>query len=196
MKTIRKGVLSSLLALSTIAPALAQDTKKESEFQLLLGGALELGGDNIATVYFTNGEDQKVNAGQGGSIAIGGQLKLAGAPNFALRTTIGFKYLTTQADNAHIRLTRIPFITTANWMAAPKLRIGAGLSAHTGIRFKADGIGEDMKFKGALGPIVEIAYSGIGLSYTAMKYKDALSNTYSANAIGLTFSGVVRPKKK
>lgn len=196
MKTIRKGVLSSLLVFSTIAPAFAQEAKKTSEFQLLLGGALELGGDNIATVYFTNGQDQKVNAGQGASIAIGGQLKLAGAPNFLLRTTVGFKYLTTQADNVHIRLTRIPFITTANWMVAPKMRIGAGLSAHTGIRFKADGIGEDMKFKGALGPIVEVAYSGIGLSYTAMKYKDARSNAYSANAIGLTVSGVVKPKKK
>ncbi|OLY93294.1 hypothetical protein SAMN05444008_10788 [Cnuella takakiae] len=196
MKTIKNAVLTSLLALGAAAPAFAQESKKESEFQLLLGGALELGGDNIATVYFTNGEDQKVNAGQGGSIAVGGQLKLANAPRFLLRTTVGFKYLTTQADNVHIRLTRIPFITTANWMVAPKLRIGAGLSAHTGIRFKTGGIGDDMKFKGAVGPILEIAYSGIGLSYTAMKYTDTEKNTYSANAIGITISGVVRPKKK
>ena len=35
---------------------------------LYLGGGIEFGGDKIAEVYFTNGADQSVNAGQGGSV--------------------------------------------------------------------------------------------------------------------------------
>lgn len=136
-----------------------------------------------------------MRAGQGGSIAVGGQFQFTGLEKLLLHATVGIKYVTTEADNVHIRLTRIPIHVTANWMAAKKLRVGAGLVMHRGIAFKADGIGEDMKFDAASGPVFEIAYSGIGLSYTAMKYTDQAKNSYSANAIGITFTGVL-PKKK
>jgi hypothetical protein len=88
----------------------------------------------------------------------------------------------------HIRLTRVPIHFTANYMAAPKLRLGAGLVTHRAINFNSGGLGGDFKFDAASGPIFEIAYAGIGLSYTAMKYKDDQSRTYSANAFGLNFS--------
>jgi hypothetical protein len=161
--------------------------KKSSPLRFLVGGALELGGDEIAEVYFTNGNKQSVKAGQGGSIAVGGQLQLPGAEQFLLRTTVGFKYVTTAADNVHVRLTRIPVHLTAHWIAGKKIMIGAGYATHRNIKFKTDGLGGDMDFKPAGGPRFELAYSGIGLSYTAMKYADAFGQNYSANAIGLTF---------
>lgn len=162
--------------------------------RLLIGGALELGGDEVAKVYFTNGDDQSVKAGQGGSIAVGAQYQFPKLERLLLRGTVGFKYVTTAADNAHIRLTRVPVILTANWMATDKLRLGGGLAMHRGIRFKADGIGPDINFEGASGPTFEIAYGGVGLTYTAMTYKGPENHTYSANAIGLAFSLVI-PKK-
>lgn len=170
-------------------PSLAQDsTSKKSPFKFLIAGALEFGGDDVAEVYFTNGNTQKVRAGQGGTIAVGVQFQIPTVEKLLLRSTIGYKYVTTEADNAHIRLTRVPIQFTANWMAAKKLRLGAGLLMHKGIKFNADGIGNDLKFHPATGAIFEIAYAGIGLSYTAMQYKDFDSNNYSANAIGVTFS--------
>jgi len=102
--------------------------------------------------------------------------------------------VTTQADNAHIRLTRVPVQVTANWMATKKLRFGAGVLTHQAIRFKADGIGQDISFDGATGPTFEVAYSGIGLTYTAMTYKDQDKNTYSANAIGVSLTLAI-PKR-
>jgi hypothetical protein len=39
--------------------------------------------------------------------------------------------------------------------------------------------------------VIEIAYYGIGLSFTALKYTDQNNETYSANAFGITFSGVL-----
>ncbi|HWJ02578.1 MAG TPA: hypothetical protein VNU93_02790 [Verrucomicrobiae bacterium] len=155
-----------------------------------------MGGDKITEVYFTNGEKQSVRAGQGGTLTVGAQVQVPGAERLLFHASAGIKYVTTQADNAHIRLTRVPVLLTANWMAAKKLRLGAGLATHRGIRFKADGIGDDVKFDAASGPMFEIAYSGIGLSYTAMNYKDEFNNTYSANAIGITVTGVIPAKKK
>jgi hypothetical protein len=173
----------------------AQDsTKKTSPIRFLVTGGLELGGDEVAKVYFTNGNTQSVRAGQGGSIAVGAQLQLPSVEQFLLRATVGYKYVTTAADNVHIRLTRIPVVFTGNWMATKKLRFGAGLAMHNNIKFKADGLGDDIPFEGASGPTFEVGYSGIGLTYTAMNYKDKDKHSYSANAIGLSFSFTIPGK--
>ena len=157
-------------------------------------GAFEFGGDDVAEVYFTNGGKQSVKAGQGVSFAVGGEFQMPGVEKLLLHATVGYKYVTTKADNAHIRLTRVPILVTANWMATQKLRLGAGLAAHRGIRFKADGVGEDMTFHGDTGPTFEVAYSGIGLTYTAMTYKDQEKHTYSANAVGVSLT-LALPKR-
>jgi hypothetical protein len=195
MKMKQKLTLICLLLFVVLNHSFAQEgEKKNPPLRLLLGGALELGGDRVAEVYFTNGNSQSVRAGQGGSIAVGGEFQVPKVDKLLLRGTVGFKYVTTEADNVHVRLTRVPIQFTANWMVAPKWRLGAGLSMHRAIRFKADGIGEDISFDSANGPVFEIAYRGIGLMYTVMKYKDQADMTYSANAIGITFSGVL-PKR-
>ena len=72
-------------------------------------------------------------------------------------------------------------------MFTDKWGVGAGLASHQNIRFKADGIGEDISFKGATGPRFEIAYRGISLTYTAMNYQDNYDQTYGANAVGLWY---------
>ncbi len=172
--------------------ALAQAVEKKSPVRFLIGGALEFGGDEVAKVYFTNGEDQSVRAGQGGTILIGGQFQLPKEPRLLFRATVGFKYVTTQADNAHIRLTRVPLQFTANWMITDKIRLGTGIVSHQNIKFKADGIGQDITFSGANGPIFELAYRGIGLTFTLLKYKDQSNVTYSANAIGISFSTTIQ----
>ena len=104
---------------------------------------------------------------------------------------MGYKYVTTEADNAHIRLTRVPLQLTTNWQCTEHWRAGAGVALHRGIQFKADGVGQDITFRGASGPTVEVAYHGIGLRYTAMSYTDQIDATYSANALALTLTAVI-----
>lgn len=194
MKPIQ-STLFFILFLSFFSQSYSQEpTKKTSPVRFLIGGALELGGDKVAEIYFTNGEKQGVRAGQGISIGVGGQLQIPGAEKFLLRSTVGFKYVTTAADNVHVRLTRVPIVVSGNYMATPKLRLGAGLSMHRSIRFKTDGLGDDYNLQPASGPIFEIAYAGVGLTYTAMKYKDQENNSYSANAIGISYS-IALPNK-
>lgn len=202
-----KSILLTCLGIGCLYQVHAQDlpqgaavpvaTPSESTYKpvrLLLGGALELGGDNVAKVYFTNGQEQSVKAGQGGTVSVGAQLQFKGVERLLLRTSVGYKYLTTQADNVHIRLTRVPIHLTANWMAHKNVRLGAGLVTHQAIKFHADGIGDNIAFNAATGPVFEVAYRGVGLSYTIMTYKDKANHTYAANAVGLTVSGVL-PKR-
>jgi hypothetical protein len=168
--------------------------QKTFPLRFLIRGSLEFGGDRVAEVYFTNGEKQSVRAGQGGTIAIGAEFQVPGVERLLFDATVGYKYVTTQADNVHIRMTRVPVQLMANWMATKKLRLGAGVVTHQAIRFKADGIGENMKFEAATGPTFEVAYAGVGLSYTPMTYKDQNHYSYSANAIGVTFRFAI-PKR-
>lgn len=191
MRISKKRTLLLLLFVTSFCHLYAQvKEKKVSPVRFLIKGAFEFGGDAVADVYFTNGEKQSVRAGQGVSIAVGGEFQLPRVEKLLLHATVGFKYVTTQADNVNIRMTRVPILVTANWMATKKLRFGAGVATHQAIRFKADGLGEDITFAGATGPTFEVAYGVIGLTYTPMTYKDQDQHTYSANAIGvsLTFS--------
>lgn len=111
-----KLVLGIVFVLTLFENAVAQDEPKYRPVRFLVGGALEFGGDEVAKVFFTNGETQAVRAGQGGSISIGAQVQFPKASKFLLRGSIGYKYVTTQADNVHIRLTRVPMQLTANFM--------------------------------------------------------------------------------
>jgi hypothetical protein len=194
-ENVQKLILVTFLFLASYCHSFAQNNeKKVSSVRLLIRGALEIGGDRVAEVYFTNGEKQSVRAGQGGSIAIGSEFQMPHVERLLFQATVGYKYVTTQADNVHIRLTRVPILVTGNWMATKKLRLGAGIATHQAIRFKTDGLGQDIAFDGATGPTFEVAYSGIGLTYTAMKYKDQDKHAYSANAIGLSFT-IAIPKR-
>jgi hypothetical protein len=192
MKNIKKVLLFTCLLFTSFTCLIAQEIKlKPRALRFLIMSGLELGGDEIAEVYFTNGNSQGVKAGQGISLGIGGQYQIPGAEKLLLRGTVGIKYVTTAADNAHIRLTRFPIHLNANWMITNKLLIGAGLASHRAIRFKADGVGDDVKFFPANGPRFEVSYAGIGLTYTAMKYKEQGNASFSANSIGLSLTGVL-----
>ncbi len=196
MKLLNKITLLLTLFFVSFGYSYAQDSlkltkpviKKPSDFRLLIKGALEFGGDEVAKVYFTNGKSQSVNAGQGGSIAVGTEYRVPGEERLRFQASIGYKYVTTQADNAHIRLTRVPMQFTANWMAAPQFRIGAGVVSHQAIHFNAGGLGDNISYKSASGPVFELAYGVAGLSYTAMSYKDDTNTSYSANAVSFSFT--------
>ncbi|MBL7870883.1 MAG: hypothetical protein JNM78_04685 [Cyclobacteriaceae bacterium] len=174
----------------------AQVETKYRPIRFLISGALEFGGDEIANVLFSNGDDQSVNAGQGATISVGTQIEFPNIEKFLLRASIGYKYLTTQADNVHIRLTRVPVQLTANFMATDKLRLSAGLVTHTGVKFNSGGLGGNMTFKSNVGPVFEVAFYGVGISFTTLHYIDQNNKSYSANAYGVTFSGVIPGMKK
>ncbi|MCC5939378.1 MAG: hypothetical protein JJU34_19015 [Lunatimonas sp.] len=184
MKTM---ILLVLLISSAFVHRLSAQTSKPLRF--LLEGALELGGDEVATVQFTNGQSQRVNAGQGISIGAGGEFAVPGLESLRLRSSVGIKYVTSAADNVHIRLTRIPIRVSGNYVFNETWRTGVGMAFHQNIRFNSGGLGGNFSLGNASGPFFEFAYKSIGLSYTIMSYQDEMANVYAANAIGLIISG-------
>lgn len=169
--------------------------EKPSTVRLLISAALELGGESVAEIQFQDGDTQDVNAGQGGSIAVGIEVQPPSLDFLLFQGTIGIKYVTTEAENAHIRLTRFPIELTANFLITKDIKVGAGLSAHTNINFKADGVGPDNSFDNAVGPLFEASYAGFGLRYTQMTYTDEFGFDYDASSVGFFYKGVIFPRK-
>ena len=165
------------------ASGFSQEAKKG--LTLSLGGALELGGDQVAQVYFTNGEDQSVNAGQGGSILVG--LEYGFNKFFSIRSVLGYKYVTTAATNANITLTRFPMRFSGVVHFSPKWWASAGYATQQRIVFKGDGIIDNFKLSTSGGPHIEFGYDNFFLNYTGMKYTDNLNAEYNASCFGIGF---------
>lgn len=177
-------VTGPALAQRPPSPLQASPAPQPGGFGFVLGGSLEFGGDDVATVLFTNGEEQDVKAGQGLGVDAGVYYRFAGAP-FSLRGTVGFKYVTTQAENADINMRRVPLQLVGSYHLDGGARMGLGLVRHNGVKFDADGIGEDIEFDDATGYTVEIGWKWILLSYTGIEYTDDLGIDYSGDNFGL-----------
>lgn len=178
----------SFTTVSVFSQETTLSTNNSPNLKFLVGAGIEFGGDSVAQIFFQNGSDQSVNAGQGLAVSVGGELSFPSLEKFSLRATLGFKYVTTKATNYHITLTRIPLEFSANYMVTKSIRLAAGFASHQNIKFNSDGLGANETFKGGFGPKLEIAYKWIGLSYTIMNYSDSLNNSYNANAFGITLS--------
>jgi hypothetical protein len=166
----------------------AQQTERSLTSKLLIEAGIEYGGDEILQVFFTNGEDQKMRAGQGGCIAVGGELQFSSVKHLMVRASIGIKYNTTAADNANIRLTRIPVHLTPFWKLNDDFRLGIGITTHMSPKLKGDGFIPDIAYTSTAGPRFEFGYKWIALTYTAINYEDEFGKSFSASSIGASIS--------
>ena len=188
-KIIGSFLLVSMLNCLFMESVSSQDSNQKLTFSL--GGGIDFGGDKVAEVYFTNGADQSVNAGQGGSILAA--LDYAISKSFRIRTMAGYKYVTTAANNANIRLTRFPIQLSGMVNLDKKWWLSAGFATQQGIKFKGDGFLDDLNLTTKGGATFGLGYNTVFLSYTGMKYKDNLQYEYNASSFGL---GFLLPLKK
>lgn len=188
---------SAVLALpldaqSSPAPAaVAASPKPAHTFGWVLEAAFEGGGARVAETYFTDGSSQTMRAGQGGTFAVGMEYRPRTVPRLGLRGTVGWKFVTTAATNADIKLTRFPLEAAASWALDKDWHVDAGIVYHTGIRYDGGGFGPDADFDPATGATLELGWRWVGLTYTAMDYTDEFGYTYDASGYGVSFRWVV-----
>lgn len=173
--------------LSASFQGVAQEVEKPVNVKFLIDAGLEYGGDKIATITFTTGDDQKMLAGQGGSISVGADFKFSAVKFLMVRTSLGIKYSTTAAENANIYLSRMPFHLVPS-VKFNNIRFGVGIAKHLNVKFHGDNLLPDVSYSSTLGPRFEIGYKGIALTYTAIKYKHDILGIYNAGSFGVSFS--------
>ena len=181
----------TLLMLSVLLASIytyAQESENPLIAKLFIEGGIEYGGDEFLTVFFTNGEDQTMRAGQGGYLSLGGQLEFQKVKSFMLRASIGIKYNTTAAENANIRLTRLPINFIPYLKIKDDFRLGVGVTSHQNVRFKGDDFFEDIDFTSSLGPRFEFGYKWFALTYSSLNYSPEMGEEISASSLGLSIS--------
>lgn len=185
----------ALLASPLVAPLEAQGDAvaktpvkaQPHSFAWVFDGGVEMGGALLLDITFTNGENQKIYAGQGGSVAFGVDVRPAAMPNVGIRALAGLKFTTTAAENANISFTRVPIEVVGSYYFAKDWRAGAGLAYHTAIDLNGDGFVPDATFDPAVGPTLELGWRWAALTYTSLNY--ALDGSdFDASSIGVSLS--------
>lgn len=149
MKSFSKG----LLALALIA---SSSSVFASSAYLVTRGSIEFGGDELATVYFDDGDDETTRAGEGIYVSIGGGIDHS--PTWQSHLTVGYKFGGSEGDNGDLELTSFPFelmtyhrAPTGNW------RAGAGVVYVSDMSLESSGVidGIDVDFEDAMGYVIE-----------------------------------------
>ena len=169
------------------SPVFAQNNGQSSPVKLLVGGALELGGDRAGWVTGENGETQLIRGAQGVSLVTGVQLRLPSLDRFMLHATVGYKYWRTFTEGAHVRMTHIPLHLTAHYFVTDDIRVGAGILTDRNIRFNGDGLGENAEYDPSFGTKFEIGWRNLSLGYTRMNYNRSGDRERCAGGFGLTY---------
>jgi hypothetical protein len=181
-----------LLVFSLLTASLSAQSNNNKTFYPLIEGSLHYGGDELATITFTNGDDQSMRAGQGGALAVGFEFRNKKDQHLRIRSTIGIKYNTTAADNANIRFTRFPLTVMSMYQLDSGFRVGGGVSYHLAAQFKGDDVLPDFTLNSGLGRRIEIGYKWVALVADFMNYTlDGSFENIDGFSIGISGSYVI-----
>lgn len=169
----------------------SQEAEKAVSAKLLFEGGFEFGGDEILQVFFSNGGDQTMRAGQGINLGLGGELQFANLKQFMIRSAISLKWTPTAADDANIMFLRFPVHLTPFWKINDDFRFGVGITTHLNPKLRGDGFFPDVSYTSNTNPRFEFGYKWAALTYTPMKYTDQDGEVFSGNSIGFSFSGTL-----
>lgn len=185
---MKKLASAALLGVMTVCGAVAQaaDTGKRGGFLAQMD--LDFGGDDIATLSFTDGDTQDVKAGQGIGIGIGGWFRPVASVPFELQGALGYKVVFTAAENADIKMTRSTLQLNGIYRFANDWYAGAGFVQHMSPELDGDGFFEDVEFDDANGFNVEVGWRWVALHYTKMEYSSPGFEDVDASNVGIRFT--------
>ncbi|MDQ8145024.1 MAG: hypothetical protein P3A29_07770 [Gemmatimonadota bacterium] len=188
--------LARLAGLLLVAGRLSAQTTPATGVRFLIEGAVDMGGDRLVELEFTDGTTQDLAAGQGGTIGAGFVWRPAGMPRASLLATAGFKFVSNASENADIGITRFPLRLVGRYALNDAWSLGAGVIRHGAIKVNGDGFFEDQTLTSNLGPTLELGWKAVALTYTALTYTGETGQTFDAGSIGFVFRAELQGRGK
>lgn len=148
-------------------------------------GGGEFGGDTLGTVFFVGGTSQDVKANQGLWGGVGLNLRADEYSRYGPRTGIGYKYVTTQATNVDIHVSRVMLELMPYARFSNDFWLSAGLVKHASVKLDAGGLAPNESFDSSAGLRAEMGWKWVGVSYQNLTYTDRLNNDYKAGGFGI-----------
>lgn len=175
------------LVLLAFMPALA--VADDWDIVPVVGMDVQFGGDTIQTIDYTDGSDQEIKAGNGLVFNAGAllDLPLAGTQ---LRSTLGFKYSTSQAENVDVNKIAWPFEAGLRYSLDNGVFAEVGAVKHFAASYSASGAGydRDEDYDTSIGLNLKAGWRFITVGYSQQtyEYEDEEYDASSIN-IGLEF---------
>jgi hypothetical protein len=186
MKKLAQAVLLAAISVSAVTAAQAADSGKRGG--VLAQMDLDFGGDDIATLSFTDGDTQDVKAGQGLGFGIGGWFRPVASVPFEVQGILGYKVVFTAADNADIKMTRTTLQLNGVYRFQNEWYVGAGYVQHMSPELDGDGFFEDVEFDDANGFNLEVGWRWVALHYTKIEYSSDGFEDADGSNVGIRFT--------
>ncbi len=165
------------------------------DYDMLFQFGVDVGGDELFSATYTNGDTVNIDAGDLLQIGVGTTFQTLPSrfPELETQLSVGYKFDAANATNGDVDWQRFP-VEVLEFYTTPAWRFGGGLTYHLNPTLKGSGVASSVAvdFDNALGIILEVDYvmgsAYIGGRITSIDY--TTSNTgvsASGNSVGLTF---------
>jgi hypothetical protein len=149
--------IGTALALASLG-AHAYDTSRPLRF--VLGTGVTFGGEKLATVTYTNGDEQDIRSG--GLVAYYAGLDVRATELMSFQATIGYHVDTSAgASNGSVRFTRVPVEVLGYFHVDDHIRLGGGVRLVGSPELKGRGVASNVqqKYDNTTGVILEGEYA-------------------------------------
>jgi hypothetical protein len=155
------------------------------------------GGDELATLTFTNGDTETIDANAGLFLQGGLIFYPERRSDFGTQVTLGYQFDSSFAENGDAEFTVIP-LEVLQFINFARARVGIGATLHIDPQIDGDGIANNLNFNfdDAVGVIAQFEFRfadnlSAGVRVTAIEYDGpGLTNEVSGNSLGGVFSVV------
>ncbi len=170
----------------------AAEVMPPERLRYLLGGGFTFGGDKLATVSYTDGSTDSINAG--GMIEIHAGFDYRMNDDISILGTAGYHFdITKPASNGKLTFSRFPLEMMAYLHTSDDFRIGGGTRIVLRPKLEGEGVasGLSRSFNNTFGLVVEGEYMvvpalGIKVRYVREKYNaNGLSGSINGSHIGV-----------
>jgi len=170
---------------STSTESVAQRAERSSRaIQPFFEVGLGLGGDWLGTVFYSNGTDEDMNAGDG--LSLGGGFVHRINSRFGVKYTATYNVWSATASNADILKSAFP-IDIIPYYRTGDHKVGLGLSYHFSPKMDWDGFFPNDEFDDAAGITLEYGFRWFTFSYTDIDYEIG-TESVDASRVSFKFS--------
>ena len=181
---MKKLILGTALALASVCSQ-AQDGLRP--IRGVLGIGLTGGGETLANVTYTNGDDQDIRSG--GLVHYYAGVDVRATPFLSFQGTVGYHIDSSAgASNGSVRFTRIPIEALGYFHVSDNLRIGGGVRLVNSPKLRGRGVASNVSdsFDNTTGVVVEGEY--FFTRWFGVKLR-AVSESYRSKNTGIKANG-------
>jgi hypothetical protein len=181
---MKKLILGTALALASVCSQAADGLRP---LHFVLGVGITGGGDKLANVTYTNGDDQDIRSG--GLVHYYAGVDVRATPFLSFQGTVGYHVDSSAgASNGSVRFTRIPIEALGYFHVADNIRIGGGVRLVNSPELKGKGVASNISdsYDNTVGVVLEGEY--LFTRWFGVKLR-AVSESYKSKNTGIKANG-------